>query len=86
MLRTVLLASLLSFAALVPAASAAVDEACVASVRTTGARVECDGFFYEAATLTWCPRHPLITCINHPLLTCFVDTATRPAFGCPPLA
>lgn len=87
MLRFVLPAALLLLLApLAPAASAAVGESCVASVWTTSVRVECTGLFYEAATVTWCPNHPLITCFHYPLLTCVVSTTQRPPVTCPPLA
>lgn len=85
MLRTLPFAFLLLLAPLAPAASAAVGEACVVSLWTTSLRVECSGVLYEAATLTWCPSHPLITCVNHPLLTCVAATGQRPLVECPPL-
>lgn len=85
MLRTILLAAFLSLAALAPGVTAAVGESCFATVWTTGTRVECDGLLYEAAAITWCPQHPLVTCVNQPILTCVVSTTARPAVECPPL-
>lgn len=84
MLRTVLFASLLSFSALAPLASAQPGESCVVALWTQGARVECDGLLYEAATVTWCPQHPAITCIDQPLFSCGVTTTWRPPVTCLP--
>lgn len=88
MLRPILLAALLCLTALVPPASAEdpFAQTCLVRLWTQGVSAECEGVLYEAATVTWCPRHPLITCINQPLLACGFSTTWRPFLTCPPLA